>query len=139
MITAATWVDFDNDGITDLVLTGEWMPIRFFKNDRTSLTEVTNSTGLTQGNGMWRSLIATDIDNDGDYDFVAGNQGLNCDYRVSPTEPMQLFAADLDHNGRIDPILFYYIKNKKGEKKPFPAFGLNQFASQQQGTGFLRG
>ena len=50
-------------------------------------------------NGMWRSLIATDIDGDGDMDLVAGNLGLNCEYRVSPEEPMRLYAADLDGNG----------------------------------------
>ena len=130
MITGAVWTDFDNDKQTDLVIAGEWMPVRFFKNENKKLKEVTGSTGLTNGNGMWRSLIATDIDNDGDIDFVAGNQGLNCDYHTSPAQPMQLYAADIDHNGSIDPVLFYYLKDKNGEKRSFPAIGLNQFASQ---------
>ena len=99
MVTSAVWTDFDNDKQTDLIIAGEWMPLRFFKNNHGHLEEVTASTGLTQMNGMWRSLIATDIDNDGDIDLVAGNLGLNCEYQVSPAEPMHLYATDLDGNG----------------------------------------
>jgi hypothetical protein len=79
---------------------------------------------------MWRSLVAADIDDDGDTDLVAGNLGLNCLYRVSPTEPMQLFAADLDGNGSTDPILFYFIKGEDGEKHLFPAISRSQFSDQ---------
>jgi len=104
MITAAVWTDFDNDGQTDLIIAGEWMPVQFFKNDHGHLSDVTASTGLTANNGMWRSLLATDIDNDGDIDLVAGNLGLNCEYRPGAIQPMQLFATDLDGNGSIDPF-----------------------------------
>jgi hypothetical protein len=130
MITSSAWVDFDNDKQTDLIIAGEWMPIRFFKNDRGRLNEVTQSTGLTQMKGMWRSLLATDIDNDGDTDIVAGNLGLNCFYQVSSTEPMQLFAADIDGNGSIDPVLFYYIKGIDGKRHLSPAISRSQFSEQ---------
>lgn len=130
MVTAAVWADIDNDKQPDLVIAGEWMPIRFFKNNKGSLNEVTNATGLTQMNGMWRSLVATDIDNDGDVDFVAGNLGLNCEYRVSAATPMELYAADLDKNGIIEPIMFYYIKDDEGKKHSYPAFSRGQLSSQ---------
>jgi hypothetical protein len=130
MVTSSVWTDFDNDGQLDLVVAGEWMPVRFFKNDRGILKEVTAGTGLEQVNGMWRSLAAADMDNDGDIDLIAGNLGLNCRFKASPSEPMQLFAEDLDKNGSIDPILFYYIKDKKGEKRLFPDINRNQFADQ---------
>lgn len=130
MVTAAVWADYDNDQQTDLIVAGEWMPIRFFKNNKGYLVETTASAGLTQVNGMWRSLIATDMDNDGDIDLVAGNLGLNCEYKVSATEPMQLNATDLDGNGSIDPVLFYYIKGQDGKKRSFPAISRSQFADQ---------
>ena len=131
MVTSATWMDFDNDKNIDLVIAGEWMPIQFFKNNgKGLLQDVTASMGLTQTAGMWRRLLAADIDNDGDVDLVAGNLGLNCKYEVSSDNPMQLFATDLDNNGSIDPILFYYIKDNKGEKRLFPAINRNQFADQ---------
>jgi enediyne biosynthesis protein E4 len=133
MVTSAIWIDFDNDRQLDLVIAGEWMPIRFFRNNHGTLKEVTTTTGLENNNGMWRSLIAADIDNDGDLDLIAGNLGLNCDYRVSPSEPMELFSTDMDDNGSIDPILFYYIKDKDGNKKSFPAISRDQFAQQVPG------
>ena len=48
MVTAAVWADFDNDKQTDLIITGEWMAVRFFKNNHGLLKEVTDSTGLDQ-------------------------------------------------------------------------------------------
>jgi enediyne biosynthesis protein E4 len=130
MVTSSIWVDFDNDKKLDLVVTGEWMPIRFFKNTGTELSELTNNTGLTNMNGMWRSLIASDIDNDGDMDFVAGNLGLNNKYHVTPAEPMKLFAKDMDDNGSIDPFLFYYLKNESGTKELYPSNGRGLLAEQ---------
>ncbi len=130
MITSAVWTDIDNDKQADLIIAGEWMPLRFFKNDHGKLAEITAQTGLTEMNGMWRSLIAADIDNDGDVDLVAGNLGLNCEYRVSATEPMDLYASDIDGNGSIDPVFFYYIKDSNGKKKLSPAINRTVLASQ---------
>jgi len=130
MVTGAVWTDFDNDKQIDLIIAGEWMPIRFFKNNHSRFQEVTNLTGLSQMDGMWRSLIAADIDNDGDTDFAAGNLGLNCLYNVSEKRPMEMFATDLDGNGSIDPVLFYYIKDKDGARRSFPAIGRSLFAEQ---------
>lgn len=130
MITSAVWADFDNDKQLDLIIAGEWMPIRFFKNNMGGFIEVTNSTGLTNMNGMWRSMVASDIDKDGDLDLVAGNLGLNCDYHVSSEEPMKVFFKDLDGNGSIDPVFFYYIKDEKGIKESFPGINRNQFSDQ---------
>ncbi|HEY6504034.1 MAG TPA: VCBS repeat-containing protein [Chitinophagaceae bacterium] len=130
MITSAVWADFDNDKQIDLVIAGEWMPVRFFKNNRGVFQEVTDLTGLTNINGMWRSLNATDIDNDGDLDIIAGNLGLNCTYDASAAEPMQLFAKDMDGNGSLDPVFFYYIKDNDGKKHSYPGIGRSQFSDQ---------
>ena len=130
MITTAAWLDFDNDGQLDLIVAGEWMPVRFFKNTSGQLKEVTAATGLEHTNGMWRKLIAADIDDDGDVDLVAGNYGLNNNYKVSVKEPLQLFASDIDGNGSIDPVIFYFIKDKAGTRRPFPAISRNLFSDQ---------
>ncbi len=130
MITAAQWTDFDNDNHPDLVIAGEYMPVRFFKNNGTRFTEVTAATGLQNMNGLWRSLIATDVDGDGDIDFIAGNLGLNCIYRTSQNYPMKLFVGDIDNNGRMDPIMSYYIKDETGKRNLYPAISRDQFAGQ---------
>jgi hypothetical protein len=130
MITSAVWTDFDNDKQLDLVIAGEWMSVRFFKNIQGKLKETTASTGLSHTHGMWRKLIAVDIDNDGDSDLVAGNHGLNNQYKVSSNEPMQLFATDLDGNGSIDPLKFYFIKGNDEKRHSVPAISRNLFAEQ---------
>lgn len=133
MITSATWTDFDNDKKPDLVIAGEWMSIRFFKNTGETFRETTASTGLTEINGMWRTLISLDIDNDGDVDLVAGNYGLNNTYKASGKEPMNLYAADIDGNGSIDPVMFYYIKDDDGARRSYPAISRNLLAEQVPG------
>jgi hypothetical protein len=130
MVTAAVWMDFNNDQQADLIIAGEWMPVQFFENDHGHLIDVTASTGLTANNGMWRSLIATDIDSDGDIDLVAGNLGLNCEYHANSSEPMELFASDIDGNGSIDPLFFYYIKSIGRGKNSFPAISRSRFSDQ---------
>ncbi|HTM92425.1 MAG TPA: VCBS repeat-containing protein, partial [Flavisolibacter sp.] len=133
MITSSAWTDFDNDKQIDLIVAGEWMPVRFFKNNGGRLTEVTSNTGLSEMNGMWRSLAVADIDNDGDEDIIAGNLGLNCIYEVTKDQPMQLYAKDMDGNGSIDPIFFYYIKDETGKKRLYPSINRAQFSDQVPG------
>jgi hypothetical protein len=130
MVTSSVWTDFNNDKQPDLIIAGEWMPVRFFKNNRGQLEEVTSNTGLGQMNGMWRSLAVADIDNDGDEDVVAGNLGLNCIYKASKDEPMELAAKDMDGNGSVDPIFFYYIKSEDGKKRLYPAISRAAFSEQ---------
>jgi len=120
MVTAALWTDFNGDKKPDLVIAGEWMPVRFFANSNGKLKEVTGETGLTNNNGFWRSLTAVDIDNDGDIDIVAGNLGLNNKYQADATHPVTLYATDIDNNGIPDPILGYYVLNNKGERELCP-------------------
>lgn len=130
MITAAVWTDLNNDKQPDLVVAGEWMPIRFFKNNKGKLEDATELAGLKASTGMWRSLAAADIDKDGDIDLVAGNLGLNCNYHVSAKYPMKMFAKDIDNNGSIDPVMFYHIKTEKGERRLSPAIGKDMLTSQ---------
>ena len=113
MVTAALWTDFDNDGKIDLILAGEWMPLRFFRNTGSSLVEVTDGTGLTNTTGWWNSIAGADFDQDGDIDYLLGNLGLNSELKASPEKPVSLYAKDFDNDGNIDPILFRYIHEEK--------------------------
>src|SRR5699024_7329313 len=73
MVSSEVWADIDGDQAKDLIIAGEWMPVRLFKNEGGRLQEITDPAGLAQTRGLWRSLEACDIDNDGDMDVIAGN------------------------------------------------------------------
>jgi hypothetical protein len=108
MVTTALWSDYNNDGWTDIILAGEFMPITFINNEKGKLK---NGAPIVLENtkGWWNSLVSSDFDNDGDIDYIAGNQGLNNWLKTSPTAPITLYAKDYDKNGRIDPILCHYL------------------------------
>jgi hypothetical protein len=133
MVTAALWTDFDADGWVDLIVAGEWMPLRFFKNGQGKLTEVTDQTGLAHTSGWWNSLTAGDFDNDGDTDYVAGNLGRNSKYKASPEEPVCVYAHDFDRNGTLDPVLCYYLPADDGKRASFPTHSRDEFLRQMTG------
>ncbi|SHG45275.1 VCBS repeat-containing protein [Flagellimonas flava] len=112
MVTAALWTDFDNDSWMDLIVVGEFMPIRFFKNNEGNLQEITEQIALKGTNGWWNSIASGDFDNDGDSDYILGNFGLNSRYKASVDEPLCIYAKDYDKNGQIDPVMCYYIDGK---------------------------
>ncbi len=130
MLTAAVATDFNSDGQPDLIVCGEWMPLRFFVNHKGNFTEVTAQTGLAQTHGMWRSLQLADLDNDGDMDIVAGNMGLNNKYHPTPNTPMMLYAKDIDNNGTKELIPAYYVKNNDARLVLFPALDRTQLADE---------
>ncbi|WP_163418399.1 VCBS repeat-containing protein [Flagellimonas sp. HSM57] len=113
MVTDATWADVDGDGMEDLTVVGEWMPITFLKNDKGTFQNITESSGLENTNGWWFSVKAHDFDNDGDVDFIAGNLGLNSKYQTSVEEPFSIYAKDFDQTGTTDIVLGYYQEGKQ--------------------------
>jgi len=113
LVTSALWSDYDNDGWTDLIIAGEFMPITIYHNDQGKQFTVVRDEELQQSSGWWNSLVAGDFDNDGDTDYVGGNLGLNTRYLASQNEPLCIYAKDFDKNGSIDPIMSYYLNDEK--------------------------
>jgi hypothetical protein len=113
MVTSALWTDTDNDGWQDLIVTGEFMPIRIFRNVKGRLLEITAQTGLKGTHGWWNSITGGDFDEDGDIDYVVGNLGLNGPLKASADEPVCIYAKDYDKNGRLDPIMCHYLEGKE--------------------------
>lgn len=113
-VTAAAFADINNDGWSDLVLTGEWMPLKLFINNK----GVFKTTDVNASTGLWQTIHVTDVNNDGATDILAGNWGENTKLYERKNGPLKLYIKDFDNNGKTEQILAYTVN---GEEFPFLA------------------
>jgi hypothetical protein len=111
MVTDALWIDYDEDGALDIILVGEWMPITLFKNKGVGFQKVKDPKGLEKSNGLWNSITAFDVNQDGKQDLVLGNLGLNSRFQTNPEKPFSLYIQDFDKNGALDHVFAHYIRD----------------------------
>jgi hypothetical protein len=112
MVTDAVFSDIDNDGDEDLLVVGEWMKIKIFENKNGILEDNKNKFDFKDNTrGLWWSITANDLDNDGDEDYVIGNLGTNNKFKASKEHPFKVYANDFDNNGTNDVVLAKYYKN----------------------------
>ncbi len=109
MITDAAWCDYDKDGRQDLVVAGEYMPVRILHNNgKGKLEETTNTAGLENTNGWWNRIAVADINNDGYPDIVAANHGLNSRFKATEQKPVCMYVNDFAGNGATQQIVTCY-------------------------------
>lgn len=109
MVTDALFTDLNNDKQPDLIVVGEWMPVKVFINQKGKLTDASSTYIHFASTGWWNKINAADMDGDGDMDLIIGNCGLNTQFHVNEKEPMTIYYKDFDGNGSVDPVLCYYI------------------------------
>ena len=112
MVTDAQWVDLNQDGRPDLVMCGEMLPITVWLNTSQGFQDKTTAYFPTPQRGFWFGLHVVDVNADGQPDLVAGNLGLNSQIHATPQEPANLYYADFDDNGSIDPFFNFYVQGK---------------------------
>ncbi len=115
-VTSAAWVFNGDTGRPDLVIAGEWMGIKYFKNQNGRFEDVSEEKGLGDLNGFWQSVHAADLTGNGHMDLVVGNFGINSRIQASPENPLMLFVNDFDGDGQTEPLIAYEVN---GELKPF--------------------
>ena len=118
MVTNAVWTDVNKDSWPDLMVVGEWMPVKLFLNKQGRFSDVSQAAGLSATGGLWQKIIADDIDGDGDTDFILGNLAPNTQFKASVQEPMCMYMNDFNMDGVMDPIICYYIQ---GKSYPYPS------------------
>ncbi|MFL5618057.1 MAG: VCBS repeat-containing protein, partial [Gemmatimonadaceae bacterium] len=105
MITSAAWFDYDGDHRLDLVVVGEWTPVRVFHQEQGRLVERTTQVGLEGSEGWWNTVTVADVNGDAKPDLVLGNLGLNSFITASRNAPARLYLGDFAHDGKLTPIL----------------------------------
>ena len=111
MVTDAVFTDIDKDNDDDLIIVGEWMEIKVLVNNNGSFADKSEQYGLNDTRGIWWSISASDLDNDGDDDYVIGNLGKNNKFKATEEHPFKVYANDFDNNGTNDVVLAKFYKD----------------------------
>ena len=134
MVTDAIWRDLDNDSWLDLIVVGEFMPVSIYKNNEGNLKQMSikwldeNNKNIST-EGWWNCIESSDFDQDGDIDFIVGNQGLNGFVRPKENYPVYVYNGDYDGNNIYDPLLGQYFEFD-GEQILYPVHGREDIKMQ---------
>lgn len=109
IVTNSAFADINRDGWQDLIVTGEWMPMKIFINNKGVFTgtEIAGSTGL------WQTIYAADVNGDGFTDILAGNWGHNSKLFAGKDGPVKLYVKDFDKNGSVEQVVACSIKGSE--------------------------
>lgn len=125
MVTDSELVDLDGDGVPELILVGDAMPVMIFSKKSAKWEDVTLDYFEKYETGFWNDILVADWDQDGKPELFLGNHGLNSQLKASDSEPMELLYHDFDKNGSVDAILGYYNQGKN-----YPSASRNEILGQ---------
>ena len=120
LVTEAQWADVDGDRTPDLIVAGEWMPVRIWLNAKGTLREHTAS-GIGNASGWWNSLRIADVNGDGSPDLVLGNAGQNGVLKPAGKEPVRMYVHDFTGTGSTKQIITRYVGGT-----PYPLAGRDE-------------
>ncbi|MCS3797898.1 VCBS repeat-containing protein [Niastella sp. OAS944] len=115
MVTGAVWANVAGDEAKELIITGEWMAPRIFSYKGDRFAEV--KSNLNELYGLWQTVVATDVNNDGKTDLVLGNIGDNFYLHPNKENPVKLWINDFNNNGSEDKVL-----TRTADKRDVPVF-----------------
>ena len=105
IVTSCAFADINNDGWMDLIVAGEWMPVKIYINNKGIFKE----SDISQSTGLWQTVYPVDINGDGYVDILAGNWGHNSKLYAGKNGPLKLYVKDFDDNGSTEQVMAYTI------------------------------
>ena len=111
MVKTAVAADLNGDKKPELVVAGEWMPIKVYEFSAGKLLDISGKLNLEKTEGWWNKIVADDVDGDGDMDLIAGNLGENYKFAASKEKPFEVYAKDFDNNGTNDIFLAKHLND----------------------------
>lgn len=108
MIRDMLWEDVNGDSALDMILAGEWMPLKIFINEGGTFREEKEAFPSGKTEGWWNCLASGDFDSDGDVDFLAGNHGRNSRFQATAEQPVTMYVNDFDLNGSAEQVICVY-------------------------------
>lgn len=108
MVSSCVWIDRDRARPLELVVVGEWMPVKLFAHERGQFVDRTAAAGLSDTEGWWNSVTADDLNGDGRPDLVLGNLGLNAYVKASSAEPARMHVYDFGATGSQKQIVEFF-------------------------------
>lgn len=109
LVTNAAFTDVNNDTWPDLIVVGEWMSVNVFIN----IKGVFEKKEIPASTGLWQSVYAADVNDDGYMDILAGNWGHNTKLFSGKNGPCKLYVKDFDKNGSLEQVMCYTINGKE--------------------------
>jgi len=109
LLCDAATADLNNDHQPELIVAGEWMPVKILTAVNGKLVETTKTWLPENKTGWWNCLELQDVDGDGDLDLFAGNYGTNNQFNVSSATPATLVFKDFNSDNQVDPFFCYFI------------------------------
>jgi enediyne biosynthesis protein E4 len=109
IVTTAAFTDIDKDGWIDLIVSGEWMPVKLYINQKGKFRE----KEIEKSTGLWQSVFTVDINKDGYDDILAGNWGHNSKLWAGKNGPVKLYIKDFDNNGSLEQIMTYTVNGEE--------------------------
>jgi len=109
IVTSSSFADINKDGWDDLIVTGEWMPVKIFINNKGIFSE----TDIPASTGLWQTVCTADVNGDGFTDILAGNWGHNTKLYAGKNGPVKLYVKDFDKNGQVEQVMCYTIDGKE--------------------------
>ncbi|SFF28042.1 VCBS repeat-containing protein [Thermoflexibacter ruber] len=110
MVTDAIFADLDGDKINELVIVGEFMPIKVFSFPSGTAKDASSQYFEKEYKGFWNKIAIGDFNGDSKPDFIVGNIGKNVQFNATDSDPAVLYYDDFDQNGQIDPIFTFNIQ-----------------------------